>query len=68
MATQTYITNPNLDSQISSKNARLSSFFTDPALRRFFERGERDNGAAFAVPAPKPLPVDGGAVRELEHA
>lgn len=51
-----------------SSGVPLSAFFTDPTLKRFFERGERDNGAAFAVPAPKPLPVTGGAVRELEDA
>lgn len=67
MASQSYITNPNLDS-FSSTKIRLSSLFTDPALRRFFERGERDNGAAFAVPAPKPLPVTGGAIPELVDA
>lgn len=67
MASRTYITNPNLDS-LSSTKIRLSSLFLDPALKRFFERGERDNGAAFAIPAPKPLPIVGGAVRELEHA
>lgn len=46
----------------------LSQLVRDPALKRFFERGERDNGAAFAVPAPKPLPIVGGAVRELVDA
>lgn len=65
MASRTYTTNPS-----SSTKVRLSSLFTDPALKRFFERGERDNGAAFAVPAPtpKPAPIVGGAVREMEHA
>lgn len=43
----------------------LSSLFRDPALRRAFERSERDDGAAFAVPTPKPAPVCGGAVKEL---
>ena len=53
---------------MASNNIPLSQLVRDPALKRFFQRGERDNGAAFAVPAPKPLPVTGGAVRELEHA
>lgn len=46
----------------------LSSLFRDPALRRAFERSERDDGAAFAVPAPKPAPVSGGAVKVLVDA
>lgn len=49
-------------------NLPLSSLFRDPALRRAFERGERDNGAAFAVPAPKPAPVLGGAAKVLVDA
>lgn len=46
----------------------LSSLFRDPALRHAFERSERDDGAAFAIPAPKPAPVSGGAVKELADA
>lgn len=46
----------------------LSSLFRDPALRRAFERVERDNGTAFAVPTPKPAPVKGGAAKELIDA
>ncbi|SEL38908.1 hypothetical protein SAMN04515666_103600 [Bosea lupini] len=46
----------------------LSSLFRDPALRRAFERAERDDGAAFAVPAPKPAPISGGALKVLEDA
>ncbi|MEZ2410554.1 hypothetical protein AB6806_27535 [Bosea sp. RCC_152_1] len=52
----------------ASNSIPLSQLVRDPALRRFFERGERDNGAAFAIPTPKPLPIVGGAVRELENA
>lgn len=52
----------------ADRNIPLSRIVRDPDLKRFFERGERDNGAAFAVPVPKPLPVSGGAVRVLEHA
>lgn len=46
----------------------LSSLFRDPKLRRAFERSERDNGDAFAVPAPKPVPAPGGAERTLVEA
>lgn len=46
----------------------LSRLFRDPKLRAVFERAERDNGAAFAVPAPKKPVLNGGAVRLLELA
>lgn len=46
----------------------LSSLFRDPAVRDAFRRAERDDGAALAVLAPKPAPVSGGAVKEVEHA
>lgn len=46
----------------------LSSLFRDPALRRAFERAERDDGQAFALPPPKPAPINGGAVKVLEDA
>ncbi|WP_197280825.1 hypothetical protein [Bosea vaviloviae] len=46
----------------------LSALVRDPALRRFFEAGEGDNGAAFAVPAPRPAPVKGGAAKVLVDA
>ncbi|TQI72900.1 hypothetical protein FHT98_0620 [Bosea sp. AK1] len=46
----------------------LSRLFRDPGLRRAFERSERDDGAAFAVPAPKPAPVSGGAMKVLVDA
>ena len=51
-----------------AKSVRLSAITTDPALAAFFERGERDSGAAFAVPAsPKPV-LTGGAVKAPEYA
>lgn len=47
---------------------RLSSLFTNPAVKAAFERAERDNGAALVVPAPKgPVLVD-GAAKVLEDA
>lgn len=52
----------------SDNTMQLSQLIRDPFVRRAFEHGERDNGAAFAVPAPKPLPISGGAVREMEDA
>jgi hypothetical protein len=39
----------------------LSSLFTDPRVRDAFRRAERDHGAAFAVPAPSPHLLGGGA-------
>jgi hypothetical protein len=48
--------------------ARLSQITADPALAAFFQRGERDSGATFAVPAsPKPV-LSGGAVKVAEYA
>jgi hypothetical protein len=48
--------------------ARLSQFTADPVLAAFFERGERDSGATFAVPAsPKPV-LTGGAVKVADYA
>ncbi|SCX00734.1 hypothetical protein DSM25558_0169 [Agrobacterium sp. DSM 25558] len=54
---------------------RLSSLFTNPALKAAFERAERDNGAALVVPAPRQPKFIGGAAvsiernhRVLEHA
>ncbi len=48
----------------------LSSLFRNPAVRDAFERAERDNGAAFAVPVPKAPVLTGGAAaaRVLEVA
>ena len=48
--------------------APLSSLFRDPVLAAAFARAERDSGAAFAVPAPKPPVLTGGADRALELA
>ncbi|WP_198669750.1 hypothetical protein [Pelagibacterium sediminicola] len=45
---------------------RLSSLFTDPALRRFFRDGERDSGFALVIPDPD-LTLDGGEALELEE-
>ena len=48
---------------------RLSQITTDAALAAFFERGEHDSGAAFAVPAsPKPVLAGGAAVAMREYA
>lgn len=46
-------------------NARipLSSIARDPVVAAFLERGERDNGAAFSVPAPRPV-LNGGELVE----
>jgi len=44
---------------------RLSSLFTDPALKAAFERAERDNGAALVVPAPRDPQLTGGSALEI---
>ena len=47
----------------------LSNLFTNPALKAAFNRAERDQGFAFAVPAPKkPVLSGGAAARVLEDA
>jgi hypothetical protein len=50
---------------IISGPVRLSSLFTDPLIRDAFRRAERDAGAAFAVPAPSPHLIPGGAAEPL---
>jgi|GEM_PF-1805711 len=45
---------------------RLSSLFTNPAVKAAFERAERDNGAALTVPAPRPPRFIGGAGASLQ--
>ncbi len=49
----------------------LSSMFKNPKLRAAFERAERDNGNAYAIPAPKPPMLNGGeavSAKVLEKA
>ena len=48
----------------------LSRLCRSPILRAFFERAEKEDGAAFAVPAPAPKILTGGAVavREVAYA
>jgi len=38
----------------------LSSLARDPLVAAFLRRGERDNGNAFAVPAPRKPVLSGG--------
>lgn len=49
----------------NNAQVRLSSLFTNPALKAAFERAERDNGAALVVPAPRDPQLTGGAALEL---
>jgi hypothetical protein len=57
---------------IAGASIRLSGLFTDPVLRKAFRRAEDENGQAFAVPAPSPDLLKGGAAEEPreigEHA
>lgn len=48
-----------------ANQVRLSSLFTNPALKAAFERAERDNGAALVVPSPRDPQLIGGAALEL---
>jgi hypothetical protein len=45
---------------------RLSSLFTNSAVRAAFERAERDNGAALVVPTPREPKFIGGAAASLK--
>lgn len=48
---------------VSQGHITLSTLFRDPAVAAAFRRAERDNGEAFAVPAPvKPLLPHGAEV------
>ncbi|WP_167579467.1 hypothetical protein [Roseibium algicola] len=56
-------------SKMAYQAQSLSSMFKNPALRAAFERAERDNGNAYAIPAPKLPKLSGGAaVKVLEDA
>ena len=48
-----------------TNQVRLSSLFTNEAVKAAFERAERDNGAALVVPAPRQPNLIGGAAVEL---
>lgn len=52
----------------ANESIRLSSLFTNPAVKAAFERAERDNGCALVVPAPKKPVLAGGAAKTLELA
>ena len=45
---------------------RLSSLFTNPAVKAAFERAERDNGAALVTPLPQPPRFIGGAGASMQ--
>lgn len=47
---------------------KLSDMIRTPKVKEAFQRAERDNGAAFAVPAPIAPVLTGGAARVLEAA
>ena len=47
---------------------RVSHLFRDPVLRAVFAAGERDDGPAPVLTAPRPRTLDGGAARVLELA
>lgn len=45
---------------------RLSSLFTNPAVKAAFERAERDNGSCVTVPAPRNPNLIGSAGASLK--
>lgn len=47
---------------------KLSQIAKNTAVAAFFARGERDNGAAFIINAPKKPVLTGGAAKVLEVA
>lgn len=47
---------------------KLSQIAKNPAVAAFFERGERDNGAAFIVRIPKQPVLSGGSAKVMEYA
>lgn len=49
------------------QNIRLSTIARDAKLRAFFERAERDNGDAFAVPTERPRNLTGGAAERVRE-
>jgi len=49
-----------------SNAIRLSSLFTNSAVKSAFERAERDNGAALTIPAPREPKFIGGAGASME--
>lgn len=53
---------------MADKSVALSALFANPVLRDAFRRAERDNGAAFAIPAPKAPVLSGGQAKQLEVA
>jgi hypothetical protein len=53
--------------RIAGASIRLSALFTDPVLRKVFRRAEDDNGHAFAVPAPAPDLLKGGAAEQPQE-
>jgi hypothetical protein len=44
----------------------LSSLISDPFVRAAFERSERDQGFACAIPAAPDPELDGGAAEQIE--
>lgn len=48
---------------MANAHIQLSSIACDPEVAAFLERGERDSGSAYAVPAsPEPVLIGGDAV------
>ncbi|WP_074067572.1 hypothetical protein [Rhizobium gallicum] len=51
---------------VNAASIRLSSLFSNPAVKAAFERAERDNGAALVVPDPRDPRFIGGAGASLQ--
>lgn len=45
----------------------ISSMFRDPVLRDAFQRAERDDGCAYAVPAPVDPVLNGGSSVQVDN-
>ena len=67
MASYAYNTPMPVSGGIPADAVPLSFLFRDPALRRTFERAERDGDVAPALPCPAPRPlIDGSALTRQE--
>ena len=59
---------PNPTVRASATGLPISSLIRDPVVRAAFQRAERDNGQAFAIPMPRSPVLAGGAAKRLEAA
>ena len=59
---------PNPTVRASATAMPISTLIRDPFVRAAFQRAERDQGQAFAIPMPRNPVLAGGAAKRLEVA